>query len=123
VLKLGVSHDVVLNHPILVPLSPDETRLLGLTSCLFASMTNNVANIAELQAQLAAEENRRRVAENKQRAAEDKQRAAEDSLDIVTRHTTLSEYLDLHQRLCATQLTFDPERPRNTRSGVTNPRD
>jgi hypothetical protein len=55
VLKLGISHDVVLNHPILIPLSLDETRLLGLTSCLFASMTDNVANIAELQAQLAAD--------------------------------------------------------------------
>jgi hypothetical protein len=69
VLKLGVSHDVVLNHPILIPLSPDETHLLGLTSCLFTSMTTNVANIAELQAQLAAEENRRWVVDNKQRAA------------------------------------------------------
>lgn len=100
-----------------------RTRLLGLISCLFASMKDNVANIVELQDQLAAEENRRRIAENMQRVVKDKQRVAEGSLDIVTCHTTLSEYLDLHQRLCATQLTFDPECPRNTRGGVTNPQD
>jgi hypothetical protein len=107
-------------------------------------MTDNSANVTELQAQLAAaeeakraEEVKRQIAEGKQRAAEEEKRAAEEgkrvaeegkraaetSLDAVTRPTTFGEYLDLYQCLCATQLRFDSECPRNTKGGVTNPRD
>ena len=55
----GVSYDAVLECLIPIPPSPDDLPLLRLTSCLFGGMTDNVANIAELQGQHAAPENRR----------------------------------------------------------------
>lgn len=58
-------------------------------------MTDDVATITGLRAKLAA--------------VEKKQRAAEDTVDVVTRHTTLPEYLNLLQSICASQLQFDPE--------------
>jgi hypothetical protein len=48
---------------------------------------------------------------------------AEETLDVATRRTTLREYLNLYQSLCASELRFDPDCRRNTRGGVTNPRD
>jgi hypothetical protein len=73
--------------------------------------------------ELTEEKRKRLTAEEGQRAAEEKQRAAEETLDVATRHTTLREYLDLYQSLCASELRFDPDCRRNTRGGVTNPRD
>lgn len=46
-----------------------------------------------------------------------------NALDAVTRRTSLKEYLGLSHNLCAAQLTFDINCLRNTRGGVTNPRD
>ena len=85
--------------------------------------------IADLKAQLATaderrqvEEERRQAAEERQRVAEERQCAAEESLDAVTRPTTFQEYLNLLHRLYATRLSYDPDCPRNTKGGVTNPR-
>ena len=72
-------------------------------------MTDNLAQIAKFHAQLAAEGERRRI--------------AEASLSALTRRTTVHGFLTLYHRLCAIQLSFDEECPRNTRSGVTSPRD
>jgi hypothetical protein len=67
-------------------------------------MADDVATIAELRAKLAEEERKRLTAEERQRAAEEKQRVAEETLDVATRRTTLREYLDLYQSLCASEL-------------------
>jgi hypothetical protein len=86
-------------------------------------MADDAATIAELRAKLAEGKRKRLTAQEGQGAAEEKQRAAEETLDVATRRTTLREYLDLCQSLCASGLRSDPDCRRNTRDGVTNPRD
>lgn len=60
-------------------------------------MADDVVTIAELRAKLAEEERKRL-------AAEERQRVAEETLDVATRRTTLREYLNLYQSLCASEL-------------------
>jgi hypothetical protein len=86
-------------------------------------MADDIATIAELRGKLAEEERKRLAAEERQRAAEEKQRVAEETLDITTRRTTLREYLDLYQSLCASKFKFNLDYRRNIRGGVINPRD
>ena len=68
------------------------------------------------------EEGKRREEEGKRREEEDKRQAAEASLEELKRLTTFSEYLELLQKHHAAGLSYDPDCPRNTRGGVTNPR-
>jgi hypothetical protein len=85
-------------------------------------MEEDSVTIANLRAQLAREEGRRREEENRRREEEEKRQAAEASLDALTRRTTLEEYLKLLQKHHAARLKYDPDCPRNTKGGVTNPR-
>jgi hypothetical protein len=48
---------------------------------------------------------------------------AEALLGKTTRRTTFPEYLKLIHEHCAFHIRYDPKSLRNTRGGVTNPRD
>lgn len=85
-------------------------------------MEDNSVTIANLRAQLAREEGRRREEEDLRREEEEKRQAAEVSLDALTRRTTFDEYLKLLQKHHAAGLRYDRDCLRNTRGGVTNPR-
>jgi hypothetical protein len=85
-------------------------------------MDEESVTIENLKTQLAREQERRREEEDKRREEEGKRQSAEASLDALTRRTTFEEYLKLLQKHHAAGLSYDPDCPKNTRGGVTNPR-